>query len=83
MKAVIVFLVVIILGFGFVQFISWLVAEPPMHVFHAPRSTPGTIEVNSKLTTQKGAEAFASAMPAKPLTGLTCKFSSVRFISRR
>jgi len=32
MKAVIVFLVVVILGFGFIQLVNWLVSEPPMHV---------------------------------------------------
>jgi hypothetical protein len=36
MKAVIVFLIVVLVGFGFVMFDSWLVSEPPMHVFRAP-----------------------------------------------
>ena len=34
MKAVIVFLIVVILGFGFVQLVSWLESEPPRHVMH-------------------------------------------------
>ncbi|HEV3273201.1 MAG TPA: hypothetical protein VGZ93_13570 [Candidatus Methylacidiphilales bacterium] len=34
MKAVIVFLIVVILGFGFIQLVSWLELEPPMHVMH-------------------------------------------------
>jgi predicted ABC-type exoprotein transport system permease subunit len=42
MKALIVFLVVIILGFGFVQFVNWLVAEPPTHVFHVSPSGAST-----------------------------------------
>jgi hypothetical protein len=34
MKAVITFFLVVILGFGFLQFVTWLLAEPPMHVFY-------------------------------------------------
>jgi hypothetical protein len=36
MKAVIVFLVVVLAGIGFMQFVSWLVSEPPMHVMRVP-----------------------------------------------
>ncbi len=32
-KAVIVFFLVVILGMGFVEFLDWLVAEQPTHVF--------------------------------------------------
>jgi hypothetical protein len=34
MKAVVVFLVVVVVGIGCVQLVNWLVAEPPPHVFH-------------------------------------------------
>jgi len=41
MKAVITFLLVVILGLGFIQLVDWLVAEPPMHVFHvSPKTAP-------------------------------------------
>ena len=44
MKAVVTFLVVVLLGFGFVQFVNWLVAEPPMHVFHVHPGTPPKLQ---------------------------------------
>jgi hypothetical protein len=40
MKAVIVFLLVVLGGFGFIQLMDWLVEEPPPHVFHVRVAKP-------------------------------------------
>ncbi len=34
MKAVVAFVLAVALGFGFIELVNWLTAEPPKHVYH-------------------------------------------------